>query len=74
MVHRNALLTPTCRRILVERVLSGRPIAHVANETGISSTCAHLDQPVSGPRLGRPSRPRLQTKVLPARHPCESRC
>jgi transposase InsO family protein len=41
MFHRNARLTPTGRRILVERVLSGRPIAHVAKEMGISRTCAH---------------------------------
>lgn len=34
-------LTPTGRRILVERVLGGRPIAHVAKELGISRTCAH---------------------------------
>jgi transposase len=41
MFHRNARLTPTGRRILVERVLSGRPIAHVAKEMGVSRTCAH---------------------------------
>ena len=41
MFHRNARLTPTGRRILVERVLAGRPIAHVAKEMGISRTCAH---------------------------------
>lgn len=41
MIHRNARLTPTGRRILVERVLNGRPIAHVAKELGISRTCAH---------------------------------
>ena len=41
MIHRNARLPPTGRRILVERVLSGRPVAHVAKEMGISRTCAH---------------------------------
>lgn len=41
MIHRNARLTPTGREILVERVLAGRPIAHVAKEMGISRTCAH---------------------------------
>jgi transposase len=41
MFHRNARLTPTGRRILVERVLAGRPVAHVAKEMGVSRTCAH---------------------------------
>jgi transposase InsO family protein len=41
MLHRNARLTPTGRRILVERVLNGRPVAHVAKEMGVSRTCAH---------------------------------
>jgi transposase InsO family protein len=41
MSHRNARLTPTGRRILIERVLSGRPVAHVAKEMGVSRTCAH---------------------------------
>jgi transposase len=41
MSHRNARLTPTGRRILVERVLAGRPVAHVAKEMGVSRTCAH---------------------------------
>ncbi|MEV4988666.1 leucine zipper domain-containing protein, partial [Pseudarthrobacter sp. LMD1-1-1.1] len=30
MSHRNARLTRNGRRILVERVLAGRPVAHVA--------------------------------------------
>lgn len=41
MSHRNARLTPIGRRIVIERVLSGRPVAHVAKEMGISRTCAH---------------------------------
>jgi transposase len=41
MVHRNAPLTPNGRRTIVERVLAGRPVAHVAKEMGISRTCAH---------------------------------
>ena len=41
MSHRNARLTSTGRRIIIERVLSGRPVAHVAKELGISRTCAH---------------------------------
>jgi transposase len=41
MIHRNARLTPTGRPILVQRVMAGRPIAHVAKEMGVSRTCAH---------------------------------
>jgi transposase len=41
MSHRNARLTPAGRRIIIERVLSGRPVAHVEKEMGISRTCAH---------------------------------
>ena len=41
MNHRNARLTPAGRRILVERILSGRPAAHVAKEMGVSRTCAY---------------------------------
>lgn len=41
MVHRNARLAVAGRLILVQRVISGRPVAHVAKELGISRTCAH---------------------------------
>ena len=41
MSHRNAKLTPTGRLILIQRIRSGRPIAHVAKEMGISRQCAH---------------------------------
>ncbi|TPW64023.1 IS481 family transposase [Schumannella sp. 10F1B-5-1] len=41
MVHRNARLAVAGRMILVQRVLSGRPVAHVAKELGVSRTCAH---------------------------------
>ncbi|MGW5279550.1 helix-turn-helix domain-containing protein, partial [Streptomyces collinus] len=41
MSHRNARLTVHGRRLLVERVLSGRPVAHVAAEMGISRATAH---------------------------------
>jgi transposase-like protein len=41
MNHRNARLTPAGRRILVERIESGRPAAHVAKEMGVSRTCAY---------------------------------
>ena len=39
-MHANAPLTPTGRRILCERIASGRPIAHVAGEMGISRQTA----------------------------------
>ncbi len=41
MSHRNARLTPFGRRLLVDRVRSGRPVAHVAKEMGVSRQCAH---------------------------------
>jgi hypothetical protein len=39
--HRDARLTVRGRRLLVERVCSGRPVAHVAAEMGISRATAH---------------------------------
>lgn len=41
MSHRNARLTPAGRKIMVQRIASGRPIAHVATEMGVSRTTAH---------------------------------
>lgn len=41
MGHRNARLTVHGRRLLVERVHSGMPVAHVAKAMGISRQCAH---------------------------------
>ncbi|MET9324203.1 IS481 family transposase [Streptomyces sp. NPDC003038] len=41
MSHRTARLTVFGRRLLVERVVSGRPVAHVAAEMGISRATAH---------------------------------
>ncbi|MFF4934577.1 IS481 family transposase [Streptomyces griseofuscus] len=41
MSHRNARLTVHGRRLLVERVRSGCPVAHVAAEMGISRPTAH---------------------------------
>lgn len=41
MVHRNARLAEAGRLILVQRVMSGRPISHVAKELGVSRQCAH---------------------------------
>ncbi|GAB2816638.1 IS481-like element IS1649 family transposase [Actinocorallia aurea] len=39
--HRNARLTVFGRRLLVERVEAGRPVAHVAAEMGVSRQTAH---------------------------------
>jgi transposase InsO family protein len=41
VLHRNARLTVHGRRLLVERVCAGRPVAHVAAEMGISRATAH---------------------------------
>ena len=40
-MHRNAKLTPAGRRILVERIASGRPAAHVAAEMGVGRKTAY---------------------------------
>ncbi|MDQ0766983.1 transcriptional regulator of acetoin/glycerol metabolism [Streptomyces canus] len=41
MSHRSARLTVHGRRLLVESVRAGRPVAHVAAEMGISRATAH---------------------------------
>lgn len=41
MSQRNARLTVFGRRLLVDRVRSGRPVAHVAAEMGVSRITAH---------------------------------
>ena len=41
MSHRNARLTFYGRQLLVARVQSGMPVAHVAKAMGISRQCAH---------------------------------
>ena len=48
MLHRNAKLTPAGRRLLVDRIASGRPVAHVAAEMGVG--------PPDGPSLVAPVR------------------
>lgn len=40
-MHANARLTIHARRLLIERIQSGRPIAHVADEMGISRQTAY---------------------------------
>ena len=61
MSHRNARLTVHGRRLLVDRVRSGRPVAHVAAEMGISAT----DGPQVGPPVAR-SRARQACPTAPA--------
>ncbi|KOG86783.1 hypothetical protein ADK38_29090 [Streptomyces varsoviensis] len=39
--HRNARLTVHGRRLLVDRVCAGRPVAHVAAEMGVSRVTVH---------------------------------
>jgi transposase InsO family protein len=63
LVHRNARLAPAGRLILVQRVLAGRPVAHVAKELGVSRQCAHrwvsrFRQQGPAGLLDRSSRPR----------------
>ncbi|WP_077193664.1 leucine zipper domain-containing protein [Streptomyces lydicus] len=41
MSHRNARLTVPGRRLLIQRLLSGRLVAHVAEGMGISRATAH---------------------------------
>jgi len=63
MGHANARLTVHARLVLVQRVASGRPVAHVAKELGVSRQCAHRwlhrfrDEGLAGLR-DRSSRPR----------------
>jgi len=40
-VHANARLTPIGRRTVIERIQTGRPVAHVAAEMGISRATAY---------------------------------
>ncbi|MGW4979707.1 IS481 family transposase [Streptomyces mirabilis] len=76
MSHRNARLTVRGRRLLVERVCSGRPVAHVAAEMGISRATAHKwirrwrSEGEAG-LIDRSSRPRTTPHRTPA--PVETR-
>ena len=69
-MHRNAKLTPAGRRILVDRIASGRPAAHVAAEMGVARKPA-----TSGGAAGWPrARPACRTDragrgALPTRVP-----
>lgn len=70
MVHRNARLAPAGRLILVQRVLAGRPVSHVAKELGVSRQCAHrwvrrFRLEGSAGLLDRPSRPKRSPSATP---------
>ena len=63
MSHANARLTIHGRLLLVSRVLSGRPVSHVAKELGLSRQCVHrwvsrYRQEGENGSLDRSSRPR----------------
>jgi transposase-like protein len=69
--HRNARLTVHGRRLLVERVQAGRPVAHVAAEMGISRPTAHKwvnrwRQEGQAGLQDRPSRPHSTPHRTPA--------
>ena len=86
MSHRNARLTPFARRLIVERVQAGQPVAHVAKAMGVSRQCAHrwlnrFDEAGDDGLVDRSSRPHsspnqtapdIEEKVLAARR--EHRC
>jgi transposase InsO family protein len=68
--HRNARLTVHGRRLLVERITAGRPVAHVAAEMGVSRPTAHKwlrrwrEEGQAG-LYDRPSRPRTTPHRTP---------
>jgi transposase InsO family protein len=70
-MHRNAPLTPLGRQILVDRILAGRPAAHVAHEMGVSRPTAYkwlrryLQEGAAG-LVDRSSRPHHSPRRLPA--------
>ena len=70
-MHRNAPLTPLGRQIMVDRILAGRPAAHVAHEMGISRPTAYKwlrryrEEGAAG-LVDRSSRPHHSPRRLPA--------
>ena len=82
MSNAKPMLSPFSRQLLCERVLSGRPVSHVAKEMGISRATAHKwlrrfeDEGPAGlvSRSSRPHRsphrlsPRLEARVLARRN------
>jgi transposase InsO family protein len=86
MSYRNARLTPFARRLIVDRVHAGQPVAHVAKAMGVSRQCAHrwinrfneagdagLEDRSSRPhRCPTQTAPEIEEQVLAARR--ELRC
>jgi transposase InsO family protein len=78
MAHANARLTPAGRAVLCQRITSGRPVAQVAAEMGISRTTAHrwwsrwqaqgpdglLDRPSYARHHPHRTPPQLEAQVL----------
>ena len=78
MAHANARLTPAGRRTLCQRIATGRPVAHVAAEMGISRTSAYrwwgryqqvgpvglLDRPSWAHRHPRRTPPQIEAQVV----------
>jgi len=75
MPHRNARLTVHGRQLLVDRVSSGRPVAHVAKEVGVSRQCAHrwvaryAAEGEAGCRTGRRDRSAVRGRPVPLWRP-----
>jgi transposase InsO family protein len=81
MAHRNARLTVHGRTVLVERVRSGRPVAHVAAELGVSRATGYkwwarwraegpaglVDRSSRARRIPARTSPELETRVLALR-------
>jgi transposase InsO family protein len=69
--HANARLTPAGRSIMVRRIATGRPPAHVAAEMGVSRACAYKwwrrwqDEGEPG-LIDRPSHARSHSRRTPA--------
>ena len=53
MPHRNARLTVHGRQLLVDRVSSGRPVAHVAKKLGCHGSARTVGSPATPPRAKR---------------------
>ena len=70
MAHRNARLTVAWPRLLlVQRVLAGRPVAHVVAELGVSRATGYkwlAPLPRRRPRPGWPTAPAARTAARPA--------
>lgn len=73
MGHANARLTLRGRLVLGQRVAAGRPVAHVAEELGVSRQCAHRcvrrfsDEAPAG-LVDRSSRPHRMPSRTSAEH------